>query len=105
MKTRGGGSFRRGGWGPSHRRAFSLIEVMLGLGLLVMLLGSVFAFTYQLLGARRGIAAGADQARLASVLVDQVDPALATTLALHGVYGSGVVGTWRRRVGAAPRRA
>jgi type II secretory pathway pseudopilin PulG len=77
----------------SHSRtAFTLLEITLVIGLVVLLAGGVFGFLFDLLTTRERLAIESTRARDASRLLDMIEHGTMTTAVGHG-WGPGVVGS------------
>lgn len=73
-------------------RAFTLLEVLLAIGLMLALLGAMFAFFWDMLSVRARIIEETDRRRAAATLIERVERDLTTCLVGDGVVGAGVSG-------------
>lgn len=75
------------------QRAFTLVEVLIALGLSAALLASAFSFYFNLLNTRKRLVERADQQRAADVIIDQLAASLTTCIVGDQSNGAGVKGT------------
>ncbi len=78
---------RRRAW-----RAFTLIETLVALGLLLVLVGAVFAFGMNLTASRDRLAAHMRRSQTVRVFLDRLEQDLHTALASDAGQGAGIVG-------------
>jgi len=76
----------------STRRSFTLLEVLIAIGLSLALLSSVFTFYFNVLRIRRNVHEQGDVQRAATLLVDRLEGDLLTCTASHGSGEAGVRG-------------
>ncbi len=74
------------------RRAFSLLEVLVAIGLVIVLLGSMFAFMFDTLSARRRALEHAGWQRAATTLIERVELDLMSCVVGNRVNGAGIDG-------------
>lgn len=74
-------------------RAFSLLEVLLALAMLLALTGSVYAFLDSVMTQRRRVERAADNQQIAGTVIERIERALFTTLAGSPSVGTGLRGT------------
>jgi hypothetical protein len=74
------------------RRAFSLLEVLVAIALMIALFGSMFAFMFDMLSARRRALEYAGMQRAAVTLIDRLESDLMSCVVGDRVYGAGVEG-------------
>ena len=75
-----------------RRRGLTLLEVLIAIALVALLLGSLFAFFWDMLSIRGHVVAETDRARAVSILVESVERDLMTTVVGDGLVGAGVKG-------------
>ncbi len=75
-----------------RRRGLTLLEVLIAIALVTLLLGSLFAFFWDMLSVRGHVVAETDRARAVSILVESVERDLLTTVVGDGLVGAGVQG-------------
>ncbi len=75
------------------RRAFSLLEVLLAIAVVMILAGTVYAFLFDLLESRDRILDESDRSRAGIGVIEQLERDIMTTLAGASGYGAGVQGT------------
>ena len=75
-----------------RRRGLTLLEVLIAIALVTLLLGSLFAFFWDMLSIRRHVVAETDRARAVSILVESVERDLLTTVVGDELIGAGVKG-------------
>lgn len=76
-----------------RRRAFTLMEVILAIGILVALSGGLFGFMWNTLSRRDELVAGAARAQAAGAMLDRLEADIAGTIAGVEGLGAGVSGT------------
>lgn len=76
----------------SHRRCFTLLEVLISITLAMALLGAVFGFLFNLLATRRRVIEFVAQQRAASVLIERIERDLVFTLVGDSRSGAGIQG-------------
>ena len=74
------------------RRAFSLLEVLIAIGLVIVLLGSMFAFMFDTLSARTRALEHAGWQRAATTLIERVELDLMSCVVGDRVNGAGIDG-------------
>lgn len=74
-----------------RRRAFSLLEIVVAIAIIIALLGALFAFLFQLLDSRDRIRGGLERDRALTVFLDRLEQDLMTCLVDPG-NGAGVRG-------------
>jgi type II secretory pathway pseudopilin PulG len=74
------------------RRAFSLLEVLIAIGLVIALLGSMFAFMFDTLSARKRALEHAGRQLAAVTLIERAELDLMSCVVGDRVYGAGVEG-------------
>jgi prepilin-type N-terminal cleavage/methylation domain-containing protein len=74
------------------RRGFSLIELLVAIGLIIAMLGALFAFTWDVLATRQQIVAWTARQRSATVIIEHVERDLMTCVAGDTSDGAGVRG-------------
>lgn len=74
------------------RRGFTLVEVIVAIGLLAGLAAAVSSFVWTLTATRRGVEATADEELVLSSLMDQLETDLASVVAGGKAGRSGIVG-------------
>lgn len=72
--------------------AFTLMETIVALGLLLVLVGSVFAFATNLSSSRDRLSRHLRQSQAVRVFLDRIEQDLRTSLAADAALGGGVVG-------------
>lgn len=77
----------------ARRRAFTLLEVLLALGLIAMLSGGMFAFFWQLTSQKAALVEGALEGQAADALIERLENDLAGAVAADSAGGAGIVGT------------
>jgi len=75
-----------------RRAGFSLFEVLLAIGLIVLMFGAMFGFFWDMLSTRERIMEITHQRRAAATLVERLERDLATCVAGDGIVGAGVAG-------------
>jgi len=75
-----------------RRRAFTLMEVLIAIALLLVLSGVIFAFLRDLLASRDRIAEITARQRLASAVIEQIERQAIFTIVGDSEFGSGVSG-------------
>jgi hypothetical protein len=75
-----------------RRRAFSLLEVLIAIGLVVALFGAMFAFLFDILSSRRRALDHTAKQLAATTLIDRAELDLMSCIVGDGVYGAGVEG-------------
>ncbi|MGI9015396.1 MAG: PulJ/GspJ family protein [Phycisphaerales bacterium] len=73
-------------------RGFTLIEVLIAIALLVALLGTMFTLYQQMLATRSRIQDQTARGLAASIMIDRIERALATTLVGDNIAGAGING-------------
>lgn len=76
----------------SHRRCFTLLEVLISITLATALLGTVFGFLFNLLATRQRVIEFAAQQRAASILIERIERDLVFTLVGDSRSGAGIQG-------------
>ncbi len=76
----------------SHRRCFTLMEVLISIALAMALLGAVFGFLFNLLATRQRVIEFAAQHRAASILIERIERDLVFTLVGDSRSGAGIQG-------------
>jgi type II secretory pathway pseudopilin PulG len=76
----------------SRRRAFTLLELLLAIGLSLALLGAMFGFLWDLLETRRQVVEETMRRRAVATLIDHVERDLNTVIVGDGVVGAGIDG-------------
>lgn len=76
-----------------RRRAFSLIEVMLAIGIVMVLAGVVYAFLFNLMDSRRRVVQYGDRSRVGVGMIEAIERDLMTTLAGDSRFGPGLKGS------------
>jgi hypothetical protein len=74
------------------RRAFTLLEMVLGLALVAALLGAMIGFVWNLLDRRETLVRGARDVQAGCAIVERMESDLVAGLAGDGGMGAGVVG-------------
>ena len=74
------------------RRGFSLIEVLVAIALLLVLVGALYSFLFNMLDARRRALDVSGRQRAAMVLIDRLEGDLLTSLVGDARVGAGVAG-------------
>ena len=74
------------------RRALTLLEVLISIALIMTLLGAMFAFSWDMLGARGHIVEATAQRRAATILIERLERDLATCIVGDDAMGAGVSG-------------
>lgn len=74
-------------------RAFSLLEVLLALAILLALTGSVYAFLDSVMTQRQRVERAAANQQIAGAVIEQIETAVFTTLAGSPSVGTGLRGT------------
>jgi len=74
-------------------RAFTLIEVLLALGILLALTGSVYTFLDSVMTQRDRVAQAASDQQIAGAIIERIESDVLTTLAGSGRIGAGIVGS------------
>ncbi|MHC4990737.1 MAG: prepilin-type N-terminal cleavage/methylation domain-containing protein, partial [Planctomycetota bacterium] len=78
---------------PCHpRRGFSLLEVLIAIGLVIVLLGAMFAFMFDTLAARARALEHAGWQRAATTLIERVELDLMSCVVGDRVNGAGIDG-------------
>lgn len=77
----------------NRRRAFTLLEVLVAIGLIGLLAGALAIFVDDLAGTRAFVNRATERARGADALFGAVESALQTAVADGGALGAGVTGT------------
>ena len=80
---------------PSLRRAFTLLEALIAVGMMVLLLGALAMFVEDLSRTRQFVARTAAETRSADALFGALEAALQTAVVDGGNRGAGVTGTDR----------
>jgi type II secretory pathway pseudopilin PulG len=75
-----------------RRRAFSLLEVLIAIGLVIALFGAMFAFMFDTLTARRRALEHAGRQRAATTLIERAELDLMSCVVGDRVNGAGVEG-------------
>jgi prepilin-type N-terminal cleavage/methylation domain-containing protein len=75
-----------------NRHAFTLIEVLVAIALVLALVGTMYGFLHDMLSARRRVIEHVWQETAASALIKQLDADLHTCIVGDSVFGSGVQG-------------
>ncbi|MHC4217414.1 MAG: type II secretion system protein GspJ [Planctomycetota bacterium] len=75
-----------------RRRAFSLLEVLVAIGLVILLFGSMFTFMYDTLSARGRALEHAGRQLAAVTLIERAELDLMSCIVGDRVYGAGVEG-------------
>lgn len=75
------------------RRAFTLIEVLLALGILLALTGSVYAFVDSIMTQRDRVTQAASDQQIAGAIIERIETDVLATLAGSDGIGAGIVGT------------
>lgn len=75
-----------------NNRAFTLIEVLIALALILALVGAMYGFLFDLMSARRTVLEHVRQESAAVALIGQLETALATCIVGDRTVGSGVTG-------------
>ncbi len=84
---------------PVARRAFTLLEVMIAIGLVGALVGSLFAFFFDIISWRARSIDLASRQLAATTLIERVETDLMTCLAGERAFGAGIEGdTTRLRI-------
>ena len=74
------------------RRGFTLLEVLVSIGLIMVLLGSMFAFLIDMMGSRRRVIDYTGRRRAAAALIERVEADLRTCLVGDRAGGAGIEG-------------
>ncbi|MCL4222515.1 MAG: prepilin-type N-terminal cleavage/methylation domain-containing protein [Phycisphaerales bacterium] len=77
----------------SGRRAFSLLEVMLAIGIVLVLSGVVYTFLFDLMDSRDRVVRYGDQSRVGVGMIETIERDLMTTLAGGTRFGPGLRGS------------
>ena len=77
---------------PRRRHAFTLVEVLLSIGLILALAASLFAYIHGLVEQRTRLVLVADQQAAAAALFEELESDLATTFAADASGDAGVKG-------------
>lgn len=77
----------------NHRRAFTLIEVMLALAIMLALAGTVYTFLFDLIDSRDRIMSESDRSRMGIGALEQLERDIMTTIAGSTKLGTGIRGT------------
>ena len=77
--------------GNSGARAFTLMEVMLAIALILVLSGAVYGFLWNLLGQRERVAVAVADSQAAGVIIERLEADLMGAVA-SGRGGAGIVG-------------
>lgn len=77
----------------SRRRAFSLLEVMLAIGIVLLLSGVVYSFLFDLMDSRDRVVRYSDQSRVGVGMIETIERDLMTTLAGGSRFGPGLRGS------------
>lgn len=85
---------RRGG--TKSPRAFTLVETLLTLAIIVMLAGSVFSFMWGLLSRRDSIVTAAADSQASSAVLERIEADLLCAVVGDSKTGAGVSGTGTR---------
>ena len=83
-------------WRARHRRGFTLLEMLIAIGLLLVLVGSMFAFLFDMLSARARALETAGRQLAATTLIDALEADLLTCLVGDAEVGSGIEGDNQR---------
>jgi prepilin-type N-terminal cleavage/methylation domain-containing protein len=75
-----------------RRRGFSLLEVLVAIGLIVVLFGALFAFMFDTLSARTRALAHAGRQRAATTLIERAELDLMSCVVGDRTHGAGVEG-------------
>jgi type II secretory pathway pseudopilin PulG len=81
------------GAGGAGRRAFTLIELLLAIGLLLAISAGMLSYLYGLLGSRDRLVRTTDEQISAAALFELLETDLSTTFAVNGTGKAGVEGT------------
>ena len=76
-----------------RRRAFTLVEVLLALGLVAMLAGSIFGFMWNIVRVRDAMAAESRDVQAGAAVVERIESDVLCGLAGDANVGAGVSGT------------
>jgi len=76
----------------NRRTGFTLLEVLLALGLLVLLAGGLFGFASNLIERRDALAIATSDRRAAGILIDRLESDVLSVLAGSATIGSGIRG-------------
>lgn len=77
---------------PTIRRAFSLIELLVAIALILSLLGALFAFSWDMLATRRQVLEVTARQRAASILIEHLEHDLVHCVAGDERSGAGIAG-------------
>lgn len=75
------------------RRGFSLLEVLLAIGIVMILSGAIYSFLFDLMNKRDRIVELTDRARVGIGVLETIERDLTTTLAGASRFGAGISGT------------
>lgn len=76
-----------------NRRGFSLLEVMLAIGIVLLLSGVVYQFLFDLMDSRDRVVEYSDQSRVGVGMIETIERDLMTTLAGGSRFGPGLRGS------------
>lgn len=76
-----------------RRRAFSLLEVMLAIGIVLVLSGVVYSFLFDLMDSRERVVRYGEHSRVGVGMIETIERDLMTTLAGGTRFGSGLRGS------------
>ncbi len=76
----------------AHHRGFSLLEMLVAIGLLVVLVSSMFAFLFDMLSARRRALETVGRQLAATTLIDSLERDLIASLVGDATTGAGIDG-------------
>lgn len=77
---------------PSHRRCFTLLEVLISITLALVLLATVFGFLFNMLSARQRAIEFAARQRAASMVIERIERDIIFTLVGDSRSGAGIKG-------------